>query len=542
MSIEPYRLLGFAFASADLLFELNQDGRIAFAVGAAQVLSGEAERTLVGRSWREFVKDEDQALVEALLEATEAGRRRGPATVRLARPKPRGPDAFSVSVCKLPQNGGAVSCAASAASAPTAGSGEGGLHERDGFEDIAKGLFQTAKAAGQELDLALVELRGLETATQRLPKSDQAALRRRLAGVLRAQSHAGSAAAKLAEERYALVKVAGESADALAGRISRLLSDDLNDVRLTAQIMDFDGDVSGSQMVRTMRYVLDDFIREGAKGDQPAKLKEALDQTVRRTLQRAGALSAALADRRFTLAYQPVVSVADGRLHHHEALVRFGDDSSPFPMIRMAEELDLIEGLDVAVVERGLAELSTNATLALAVNVSGRSIMSRGFVDNLKALLAACPGVEGRLLFEITESAAMEDLGLANRRIQILRNLGCAVCLDDFGAGAASLAYLQQLHLDIVKIDGRYVRELQHGGRASTFIKHLGQMCAELKVKTLAEMVETPAAEEAVRKAGIDFAQGYHYGAPAACPEQPIARRPTTTVAARRVGAVESWG
>jgi EAL domain-containing protein (putative c-di-GMP-specific phosphodiesterase class I) len=116
------------------------------------------------------------------------------------------------------------------------------------------------------------------------------------------------------------------------------------------------------------------------------------------------------------------------------------------------------------------------------------------------------------------------------------------VCLDDFGAGAASLAYLQQLSLDVVKIDGRYIRELQHGGRESTFLRHLVRMCAELKVKTVAEMVETTQVEEAVRRAGVDFGQGWLYGAPA---ERPSAPPPTTSrsglVAARRVGEIEGW-
>ena len=144
-------------------------------------------------------------------------------------------------------------------------------------------------------------------------------------------------------------------------------------------------------------------------------------------------------------------------------------------------------------------------------------------------------------MFEITESAAIEDLALADRNIQALRVGGSLVCLDDFGAGAASLAYLQQLSLDVVKIDGRYIRELQHGGRESAFIRHLVGMCADLGVKTLAEMVETPQAEEAIRAAGVDFAQGWLYGAAAAKPSPPIAR-PAGPVAARRVGTVTSWG
>ena len=116
-------------------------------------------------------------------------------------------------------------------------------------------------------------------------------------------------------------------------------------------------------------------------------------------------------------------------------------------------------------------------------------------------------------MFELTESAAIEDLALADRHVQALRAAGCEICLDDFGAGAASLAYLQQLHLDVVKIDGRYIRDLQHGGREATFVKHLVKMCGELGVRTLAEMVETRDAEDAIRRAGVDLAQGWLYGA-----------------------------
>ena len=92
----------------------------------------------------------------------------------------------------------------------------------------------------------------------------------------------------------------------------------------------------------------------------------------------------------------------------------------------------------------------------------------------------------------------------------------------------------------MVKIDGRYVRDLQHGGRESTFIKHLVTMCAELKVATLAEMIETSSVEDAVRRAGVDYGQGWLYGAAAETPEQPLTKQ--VKPAARRMGAKETWG
>jgi EAL domain-containing protein (putative c-di-GMP-specific phosphodiesterase class I) len=234
---------------------------------------------------------------------------------------------------------------------------------------------------------------------------------------------------------------------------------------------------------------------------------------MQRTLDEVGALGAAIREKNFRLVFQPVVRLEDGALHHFETLVRFGDEGSPFPLIRMAEEMELIEQLDLAILERAVQVLVDEPALRLAVNVSGRTIGSARFIEAACLMIAGQPKCRGRLMFELTESAALDDLARADRHLQALRMLGCEICLDDFGAGAASLAYLQQLRLDVLKIDGRYIRDLQHGGREATFVKHLVKMCGELGVRTLAEMVETQDAEDAVRRAGVDMAQGWLYGA-----------------------------
>src|SRR5690606_10297240 len=99
--------------------------------------------------------------------------------------------------------------------------------------------------------------------------------------------------------------------------------------------------------------------------------------------------------------------------------------------------------LDIAVVDQTIARLVAEPHLKLAANVSGRTIVSPAFVTAVHQMLADAPSAAGRLLLEITESAAIDDLALADRHLSALRETGCVVCLDDFGAGAASLAYLQ---------------------------------------------------------------------------------------------------
>jgi EAL domain-containing protein (putative c-di-GMP-specific phosphodiesterase class I) len=540
LPLAPHRLLGLAFASADLLVELDATTKIIFAVGDAGVIAAEGERSLIGRFLNEFVDARDTDLVWALLAGAETGSRQGPVTVRLDRPGPELGLAFALSLCRLPQNEGVVSCALTRAAPPIAGKLEGGLHDRATFEAVTRSLFETARASGQALELSFIEMNGLAEIEAALPDESKAELRGKVGAALRAHAH-GGAAARLESERYALVRTGGSDSDHFPRKLGRLLalSAELSDVTLAARCLPLKGEVSPSQVARALRYALDDFSTSGLDEDVPANLQEAVTRSVRRTLDKATELGGLVLERRFKLVYQPVVNLKSGGLQHHEVLVRFGDDESPFPMIRVAEELDLIEDLDLAIAQRAAAELAADEGLKLAVNISGRTITSPVFVSEVSRLLTGKPTLQRRLIFEITETAAIDDLALANQHVGRLKDLGCLICLDDFGAGAASLSYLQQLSLDVVKIDGRYVREAHHE-REAAFLKRLVKMCADMKVKTLAEMVETPQVEDAVRRAGVDFAQGYLYGAPAERPTAPIKR--IGPVAARRMGAVESWG
>ena len=513
MSIGSQRLLGFAFASADLLLEITSEGRIAFALGASEAISGRLEEALIGRPWRVFVDAADQMMLQAVFEGLETGQRAGPMVVRLAS-EDGVKRAASFCAFKAPANDEALSCALSLAD-PEAAPPSAALPDRKQFEELTATLLQTAQATGAKLELALIELAGLGAVRDKAAPDAREALEARLAGVLRAQAHGGQAATELGEDRFALVRASGEGTDALTRRVARLM--DLGqevDIRPTADVVPLTGADAGGgsrHTARALRYSLDAYLRDGA-GSAPVKLSEALNAAMRRTLDEVGALGVAIREKRFRLVYQPVVKLKDGTLQHYEALVRFGDEGSPFPLIRMAEEMELIEQLDLAILERAIGVLSEEPGMKLAVNVSGRTIGSANFIEKACAMVAAQPKSRGRLMFELTESAALDDLGLADRHLQALRSLGCEVCLDDFGAGAASLAYLQQLRLDVVKIDGRYIRDLQHGAREATFVKHLVKMCGELGVRTLAEMVETQDAEDAVRRAGVDLAQGWLYG------------------------------
>ena len=138
---------------------------------------------------------------------------------------------------------------------------------------------------------------------------------------------------------------------------------------------------------------------------------------------------------------------------------------------------------------------------------------------------------------EITETSALDDLDAADRRVQALRAAGIKVCLDDFGVGAASLDYLRKLQIDIIKIDGAFVRDIESDPKVRALAGHLVDLCRELKIDTVAEMVETEAQAEAVKALGVDYGQGWLFGRPAATPTVAAA-----SSVGRRVGEVVGWG
>ncbi len=533
MSIDPRRLLGLAFASADLLLEIDRNDRVTLMLGAAQSVLGPAAADPVGTDWRALVHPDDQPLLEAMLICVEDGVRRSFAPVRLAD----GERAVDWRARGLPENKGRVSCALTPCAIPAVADAPGALHDRSGFEKLAQDLVEAARATGAQLELAMVDIAGLADADPLLGA--------RAAGALRLEAEGGTAAARLTAERFALLRRQGEDVTTLVRRLSRAIVRDgaAGNVPIVAQSVPLEA-ISPARLSRALGMALDDFVADGLKSTAPLTLSEAMNRSVRRTLARAGELGAAVSQRRFTLAFQPVVALSDGTLHHHEVLVRFENAHSPEALVRMAEQFDLIEELDRAVLEQAVRRLKADRIGGerLAVNVSGMTITSPTFIAGVEDMLRRDARLKGRLLFEITESAAIDDLNLADRHIQRLRALGSKVCLDDFGAGSASLSYLQRLSVDIVKIDGRYVRELVAGGRDAALVAHVVNLCRELNVRTVAEMVETVEVEDAVRAAGVDFGQGWLYGRPADRPEAPAERTlAIPALARRRTGTNDEW-
>jgi EAL domain-containing protein (putative c-di-GMP-specific phosphodiesterase class I) len=154
--------------------------------------------------------------------------------------------------------------------------------------------------------------------------------------------------------------------------------------------------------------------------------------------------------------------------------------------------------------------------IACAVNVSGASATSLSYAESLESILKDNPGLRNRLLFEITESSQIRNLPAANDFIRRLRDLGCLVCLDDFGAGAANFPYVSALDVDIVKFDGPAVAGARQSIKGTTFLKALAGVCRELGMETVFEMIDNEESLAFARGCGADYVQGYLLGRPSA--------------------------
>lgn len=231
-------------------------------------------------------------------------------------------------------------------------------------------------------------------------------------------------------------------------------------------------------------------------------------------------LSRALELNLFELHYQGVYATGNRQLKHLEALIRLRDEHSgdlvpPGQFIPVAEKSNKILEIDRWVLRQVIRLLADHPdSPPIAVNISGRSFDDPGLPGYITDLLRECQADPKRLLIEITETAAVSDLTDAERFIEALKQAGCVVCLDDFGAGFASFAYLKHIRVDVIKLDGMFIRNLPQDHENQVFVRGMVEVARGLGKTTIAECVEDAATLALLIKLGVDEAQGYHLDRP----------------------------
>ncbi len=231
---------------------------------------------------------------------------------------------------------------------------------------------------------------------------------------------------------------------------------------------------------------------------------------------------------RLDIEFQPIVRIAEtARTRpHYELLLRLLDENGamvlPDEFIPAAERYNLMPSLDRWVVEKVLRDYvpSTRdgveeAAFTVAINLSGTTLSDPGFLEFLIETLEAHEPTPGVLCFEVTETAAITNLGHASYLMREMASRGCLIALDDFGSGLSSFNYLRTLPVNYLKIDGAFVQNVASDPIDRSMVEAIVQIGRAIGIETVAERVETPAVLETLRRIGVGYAQGFLCGRPA---------------------------
>lgn len=235
-----------------------------------------------------------------------------------------------------------------------------------------------------------------------------------------------------------------------------------------------------------------------------ARIKNAIDQDL------------------FVIACQPILDTQTKDIQHYEVLLRLrADDGSlilPAGFLPSADRFGLMQAVDRWVIQHAIGILGKSVTkgksVHFAINLSAKSLEESDTFDIITEALEKCGVQPTSVTFEITENVAIANLSSAVEFLNKLRALGCKTALDDFGVGYSSFAYLKDLPIDYVKIDGSFVRNLQKDMLHLTMVRSMNDIAHAMGLKTVAEYVDSADCLEKLQEIGIDLVQGFYMGKP----------------------------
>lgn len=355
----------------------------------------------------------------------------------------------------------------------------------------------------------------------------------RVAGEIGALVRRNEVLARLGGDEFALLLpgVHGKEAEALADRIVRAVAQipfrfEGHSLRATASLGIAyypEHAVDADDLVARADIAMYQAKDAGKNTWRVFRANTDADSEMRSRLSWSERISNALEKGLFQLHFQGVYRAEDGVLAHLEALIRMVDERNPGQIIMpghfipLAEKSGRILDIDRWVLGEVLQQLASNPDMpSIAINLSGRSLSEPNLPQHIGDALREAGIAPNRLIVEITETAAVSDLHDAQRMIEALRQLGCGVCLDDFGVGFASFAYLKHLHVDTIKIDGLFIRDLVHDHDNQIFVQAMVSVALGLGKSVVAEYVEDGESLVLLRKFGVDLVQGYHLDRPIA--------------------------
>ncbi|HEY4922420.1 MAG TPA: GGDEF and EAL domain-containing protein [Xanthobacteraceae bacterium] len=305
----------------------------------------------------------------------------------------------------------------------------------------------------------------------------------------------------------------------LAGVRDDVVQTQAGPVAVTATI----GGVNAPRHARTVSEVLAraQEALDAAKAKRRGSFQAYRPNVEREALRRQNVRSSeeivrALSDHRIAIAFEPVVATASRAPAFYECLMRIrrtdGGVIGAGEVIPLAERLGLVRLIDRRMLELVVDELVAAPSLKTSVNVSAASTIDPDWWTALAAALRAHADLAGRLTVEITESAVIQDLDDTRGFVARVKDLGCRIAIDDFGAGYTSFRNLRKLGVDLIKVDGAFVQNLTRSEDDRVFVRTLLDLAQRLGLATVAEWVQDESAAAILAEWGCDYLQGHLIG------------------------------
>jgi len=242
-----------------------------------------------------------------------------------------------------------------------------------------------------------------------------------------------------------------------------------------------------------------------------------------RQMSIADEVTEALKDNRIRLAYQPIIDAKSRKPVHYECLLRLirpdGQEATAGYFVPAAEQMGIVHLIDRLALETAIKDLRRHDELVLGVNVSGTAALDTPWLQSFVDHVRDNRSVANRLVVELTETASLHQFEENARFVSQLRELGVRVAIDDFGAGYTSFRNLQMMHVDVVKIDGSYIKNLSASPENQMFVRTLTGLAKNFDMRVVAEWVGSDEDAALLESFGVDYFQGFHFGQPTLEPE-----------------------
>lgn len=515
------RFLAFAFCGADVLIEINDDNRVSYSLGRTQRYFGEPPEALENRSFQDLTYPPDALMMVELLKRLRQSGRLERVRVQL-RGKWSEPIPATLSGIILPNAPESVyltinrASFANATTDTTKSVAEG----TEDFAALAQRRIRQAAQSGETYELTLINL---SEAINDLPRDKAKTFMENAEANMRAWSIDGASVGKLDNTKFGVIHERGVAASSIQQNLKDMAS--AFDAYLNVAVDSLElsaGSMSEDDINKALIYTLNRYIVESGDKFQLTTLAESYTKTIEDSLHKVSTFRNDMTANNFTLVYQAIVDLKTWQIHHFESLARLKQGGKLLPPSRyigFAEDFGVIHEFDEMILNKAIHALKTNTEVhkqsIVTVNLSGRSITNPTFVQSLLMTLVENKSLLPRLMFELTETAEVKDLGECNKILQKIRSFGCQVAIDDFGAGAAAFQYLKSLRVDYVKIDGSYIRDAFDTPYGRPFLKAIASLATDMHIKTIGEMVEDNRSMWLLSDLGVDYGQGYFFTRPA---------------------------